>query len=476
MTVLAFMPPARTFSRQQTRRRAGKRKKSPPPRRTGRRPGRQQTYSRKPPTPPAVQAWRPPVPEPLPPAPLLSPLYLLAVGAVAALSQLWGGLARIDRRGNDGGIQLPGGDFPFVKGSWSPTGANEIRFKQGAWLGKRYENGQCGPDVMSSAPGDGSWGSWLPAGDGLQGVRYRFTDNAFCGGWSQQRVEIVRGDGSLILGPEISGGGTYWREWLGELEFRTSAPDAQPVDQGPLIDLPPLSFPAVPEVAPAPLSLPQPEVAVPVPLPLIAPVTQPGPAPSAPAPGEATRPAVAPSPAPMRPQTPAGPVVEVVNGSVVAPAPAPTPSTPTGSVIPWPGGPTVGGPGQSPQPTLTGIAQEVGRIERKIDSIMAPRPAGPSGDPGNWMDQLDDLWDFLERVEPGGSYELRGVCEVDENGEPVETVVEHPWPPGLGSNLGVTGRLDAIAAMLQTHKELRQPICRNPKPQGESVTVQFEEL
>ena len=84
--------------------------------------------------------------------------------------------------------------------------------------------------------------------------------------------------------------------------------------------------------------------------------------------------------------------------------------------------------------------------------------------------------DWLERLEFGGSYELRGVCEVDANGEPVETVVDHPWPPGIGVDAGVYGRLDAIAAMLQTHKELRQPICRHPKPQGEFVTVQFEEL
>jgi hypothetical protein len=107
---------------------------------------------------------------------------------------------------------------------------------------------------------------------------------------------------------------------------------------------------------------------------------------------------------------------------------------------------------------------------------MGPRSGGSSETPRNWLDQLDDLLDYIERFSPGGSYELRGVCEVDANGEPVETVIEHSWPPGIGGGVGVTGRLDAIAAMLQTHKELRQPICRGPKAQGEPVTVQFEEL
>jgi hypothetical protein len=118
----------------------------------------------------------------------------------------------------------------------------------------------------------------------------------------------------------------------------------------------------------------------------------------------------------------------------------------------------------------------VGKIEGKIDQVMAPRPSTSNQVPQNWQDQLDDLMDLIERVELGGSYPLRGVCEVDANGEPVETVVEHSWPPGFGSSAGVIGRLDAIAAMLQTHKEFRQPICRGPKAQGEPVTVQFEEM
>ena len=261
--------------------------------------------------------------------------------------------------------------------------------------------------------------------------------------------EVV-GDGPYPPPPVLVPGG---QTTPNPVEVDRSSPPAP----GPLAPLPLPSAPESPAVPDAPAVSPGPQ----------------------PAPGQTPSQPTYPSVAPSRPATPLpAPGVPPLpgDGSGLRPQPQPTPTTPPGVVIPWPGAPPVGGPGQAPAPTLTGIAQEVGRIERKLDSIMAPRPAGPSGEPGNWQNQLDDLWDWLERFEPGGSYELRGVCEVDANGEPVETVVEHPWPSGLGSNLGVTGRLDAIAAMLQTHKELRQPICRNPKPQGEPVTVQFEEL
>lgn len=212
------------------------------------------------------------------------------------------------------------------------------------------------------------------------------------------------------------------------------------------------------------------------PAPADAPAVSPGPQP---APGQAPAPAPFPSISPSRPPLPTpAPGVPALpgDGSAPAPIPVPTPTTPPATVIPWPGAPPIGGPGQAPAPTLTGIAQEVGRIERKIDVMMGPRPGGQPEEPRNWQDQLDDLMDLLDRIELGGSYELRGVCEIDANGEPVETVIEHPWPPGFGQFAGVFGRLDAIASMLQTHKELRQPICRHPKPQGEFVTVQFEEL
>jgi len=39
----------------------------------------------------------------------------------------------------------------------------------------------------------------------------------------------------------------------------------------------------------------------------------------------------------------------------------------------------------------------------------------------------------------------------------------------------VVKRLDALAELLQHHKTLKQPSCKNPSPVGEVVTVQFEE-
>jgi hypothetical protein len=37
-------------------------------------------------------------------------------------------------------------------------------------------------------------------------------------------------------------------------------------------------------------------------------------------------------------------------------------------------------------------------------------------------------------------------------------------------------KVDALAALVQTHKNMRQPICKPAPPTGQPVTVQFEEV
>ena len=478
MTVLGFALPARTFSRRPAPERTQAGSRAPGAGRSAGpvRPGQARpfphgsgAYS--------VKTWRPPVPEPLQPAPLLNPLTLAGIGALAFLSQLWGYLARSDRRGQAGGPMLPGGEFPFVTGTYSPTGLTTMLPTPGAFIGRRTQDGVCLEDNLSSVVGGTNPVSFQ---NGITEVRY-FTGSgtSFCGGWFQLRPEIVGGDGQVYLGPQVSGGSIGWREWLGSWEFQSSAPDARPVGSLPLIPLPEARVPSglfdLPAPTPLPLPLPKTDP-LPRPLPEVEPLTQPAPALPRAVPGVGTLPRLPAYPSSSRPAAPALPGQQVQDGALVPQKPADLVKTPVQTVIPWPGAEPVGGPGQSPQPTLTGIAQEVGRIERKVDQIMRPRQLAPGQEPIDWREILEDVWEWLNRVEEGGAYELRGVCETDANGEPLETVIEHPWPPGIGESVSVVGRLDAIAAMLQTHKELRQPICRGPKAQGEPVTVQFEEM
>jgi hypothetical protein len=104
----------------------------------------------------------------------------------------------------------------------------------------------------------------------------------------------------------------------------------------------------------------------------------------------------------------------------------------------------------------------------------AEPPRIPGTDvPANW---LGKLWEILSNVEPAGSYTLTGVCEVDENGDPIVEIRERPWPLALNPFVALEHRLDALALLLQDHKDLKQPVCKaGGQMQGRSVTVHFRE-
>jgi hypothetical protein len=146
-------------------------------------------------------------------------------------------------------------------------------------------------------------------------------------------------------------------------------------------------------------------------------------------------------------------------GVVVAP-----PVTPPGVEV-TPDGP-IGQPGTPPPPTLVGIAAEVGRIEQKTRQLL-DRPAGGV----DLQELIDALLAALEPEEdtyPAGSYVLNPVCE-----EKDPAVVN--WPGGEGALGLVNAKLDALAELLQAHKDFRQPICAT-KASGQPVTVQFQEI
>lgn len=116
-----------------------------------------------------------------------------------------------------------------------------------------------------------------------------------------------------------------------------------------------------------------------------------------------------------------------------------------------------------------------------------PDPLPPDGDEPWWaplargavqglaaaavQKTLDELFrqDFV-----GGSYELKGVCELDPDGNPMDVTrsTNYPAAPGLDA---VLYRLDALAEMFQFDKELRQPTCRQhgPSQTGQPVTINW---
>jgi hypothetical protein len=125
---------------------------------------------------------------------------------------------------------------------------------------------------------------------------------------------------------------------------------------------------------------------------------------------------------------------------------------------------------------LTGIATELGRIEQKVAQI------GSRGSGLNLGELIEALQDIFQNppdyTYPSGSYVLEPICDYDENGD-LMPEREVTWPGGSGELAELGEKLDAIAELIQVHKELRQPICGGSHGAaarlGTPVTVTFEQ-
>lgn len=246
---------------------------------------------------------------------------------------------------------------------------------------------------------------------------------------------------------------------------------------------PPSPSPATPG-SPEPFPPPFPETPpfpTPAPAPAPAPSPTPGPSPGpqpSPNPQTTPQPATTPSPSPF-------PIIPAVLPQVTPNTT--TPTNPDGSrqTTPIPGAITtpegnekigpITIPTNAPQATLAGIAGEVGRIEQKLAQLIRP-PAG-----GDLTDRLGLLLQALLALNeqfnsglPAGEYILSSPCEKDEQGDRIEYQV----PILSTSNRfdAIYERLDALADLIQTHKDLKQPICRGTQPTGQPVTVNFTQI
>jgi hypothetical protein len=133
--------------------------------------------------------------------------------------------------------------------------------------------------------------------------------------------------------------------------------------------------------------------------------------------------------------------------------------------------------GNGPQPKPEAIAQELGRLEQKLARLSDPGPGGP-GDGSDRLQLLSGLInrliEFATSMTSGGGYSLSSPCELDENGDRIVTTVEYP---GDTNYLGVlSNKIDALAGVLQVHKDLKQPNCKQPAAVGQPVTVNFVQV
>lgn len=399
--------------------------------------------------------------------PLAVPLLVAGVVAAGSIGlaellaratggSLWGSL---NSRPGSAGV-LPPDVNTWPEGQWNPKGGNRWTWTITGthWGPDPAPSNQTRTFFWDGGPGRVAWLQLGPAQMSHNGV-LEYDDGRIHEGPS---MGVDGGNG--LMGFLRSGGFLQ-----GSVVRATVTPNSGTGEPFPPLGTP---FPdgwAPPAIAP----LPRPSV-----LPSVKPAAVPGQAPE-------PLPDALPSPVPVGPGVVAPAEVGTagrpallppVPGSATAtgtdgrPVPRPGPLVPTTpSDVHFPGGiPITSNP---PQPTLEGIAQEVGRIENKLNKLLAPGTT----DVPDWIGLAWRIWDFLSSASDAGEYSLHGTCERDVDGNPIDSTRQFPWGGSFGAIGNVASRVDAIAEMLQYSKELKQPICRGSgSARGEFVSVNFE--
>jgi hypothetical protein len=126
-------------------------------------------------------------------------------------------------------------------------------------------------------------------------------------------------------------------------------------------------------------------------------------------------------------------------------------------------------PAKAPAATLLGIAEEVGRIEQKLEIVLNPGNKSPDV---SWMGDLAKLVELLLSATAGGKYQMLAPCEFNPDGSRVKK--EAPYGGSL-DRIGVLhNKVDALAAMMQHGKDLKQPICDEPIPRSTVTVTAYE--
>ena len=430
-----------------------------------------------------------PMPDPLPPAPLLGLVSMAAIAVVAVIGELFKRFAQLWGSNNDRpkrtAIYEQYGLYRVeVNRSGYPDGAFELY----ALPSTKFSAGSSYPqwrmyDSDFSPFGRVSWpGS----------VAFTNTTNTGAGGWVL-RLEIVTPSLNAV-GPAFQvfitapGGETKMAPAISYSFFNSSnqvTPSATwnpNTETGITVD--PVSY--VPQTAGTPLDrLP--------PVPAAASVAQEAPLQQAQSPaaeGAPVVPVVTASPAlvataqvtrsnfyvPSRLPAPLKPPATATRsttgaGTLVAPAALPIKQTSTDQR--QYGSQTITSIGV--RPDVVAIAEEVGRMEQKLGRLLGGMDTTPDwldGALGPLLNQLKDaILDALVVDVPATTYEFEAPCDKDTNGDPVVLASEIE---ALDYQPAIVARLDAIAEAMGVLKGWKQPTCRVNPPQSNVTVTAYE--
>jgi len=124
---------------------------------------------------------------------------------------------------------------------------------------------------------------------------------------------------------------------------------------------------------------------------------------------------------------------------------------------------------------LQGLANEVGRLEQKLVLLIQKAATDGPVDMGPIEDLLRRLLGRTDQPFNGGIYALNSPCEKEPDGS-LKASVPVAYPPTEGFEEAVFARFNAIAELLQVHKDLKQPNCASRKAAGTPVSVTFEAM
>lgn len=157
----------------------------------------------------------------------------------------------------------------------------------------------------------------------------------------------------------------------------------------------------------------------------------------------------------------------------VRPAPQPQPQTTPGTTH-FVNGTAIGG--ATARATLEAIATELQRVEEKTARLLQEVAKGQDMpiSLGELLALVQSLMDYITGQRTAGSYSLQGPCELDESGNRITKTADYDGGYIIDQ---ISYKLDALAELLQHHKDLKQPTCGEAEGLPSSnVTVHFTEV